>query len=167
MAGLLYVAIILATFLFMEFVAWATHKYVMHGWLWYLHEDHHRGGYHPFQKNDIFFLIFAIPSFLSIALGGLYEAWWVVSIGVGIFIYGWCYFLIHDVVIHQRFKWFAKSNNRYVKVMRWAHKMHHKHLTKDNGESFGLLIVPIKYWKKIRLDEEHAVRHVTVKSPGA
>ena len=25
----------------MEFVAWATHKYLMHGLLWKLHQDHH------------------------------------------------------------------------------------------------------------------------------
>jgi beta-carotene 3-hydroxylase len=31
-----------ATFFFMEFVAWFTHKFVMHGFLWILHKDHHQ-----------------------------------------------------------------------------------------------------------------------------
>ena len=34
--------IVLGTFLAMEFVSWATHKYIMHGFLWYLHKDHHQ-----------------------------------------------------------------------------------------------------------------------------
>ena len=33
--------ITLVTFLIMEFVAWAVHKYIMHGFLWSLHKDHH------------------------------------------------------------------------------------------------------------------------------
>ena len=89
-----------------------------------------------------------------VMFGLMYFQYWLVSIGVGIFLYGMCYFLVHDVIIHQRFKWFEKSNLRYIKVMRWAHKMHHKHRTKENGESFGLLIVPAKYWNKVKQDEE-------------
>jgi beta-carotene 3-hydroxylase len=27
-------------FLFMECVTWLTHKYLMHGFMWYFHEDH-------------------------------------------------------------------------------------------------------------------------------
>ena len=26
----------------MEFMAWFTHKYIMHGFLWVLHKDHHK-----------------------------------------------------------------------------------------------------------------------------
>ncbi len=143
-----YILVIVAAFAIMEFVAWASHKYLMHGLLWGLHRDHHSGGYHPFQKNDSFFLIFAIPCWLCIMLGLIYGIGWIVAVGVGIFLYGWCYFLVHDVIIHQRFKWFSRSNNKYVAIIRRAHKMHHKHLQKENGESFGLLIVPAKYWNK-------------------
>jgi len=41
MAWYFVVLIVLGAFLFMEFVAWFTHKYVMHGFLWVLHKDHH------------------------------------------------------------------------------------------------------------------------------
>lgn len=143
-----------AAFLGMEGMAWAAHKFLMHGPLWVLHKDHHDGGYHPFQKNDSFFLIFAIPSWLCIMFGWMHFVWWVVGIGVGIFLYGVCYFLVHDVVIHRRFKWFDHADSRYIRVMRWAHKMHHKHLDKGAGESFGLLIVPAKYWNKVKEDDK-------------
>ena len=150
---LLYAACTIGAFLLMELVAWAAHKYVMHGWLWGLHADHHDGGYHPFQKNDAFFLIFAVPCWLSTMFGLMYQQYWLFFFGLGIFLYGLCYFLVHDVVIHQRFKWFARSSNRYIRVLRWAHKMHHKHRQKEDGESFGLLIVPKKYWDKVRRDD--------------
>jgi beta-carotene 3-hydroxylase len=138
----------------MEAITWLTHRYVMHGFLWYLHEDHHKPGPGVFEKNDAFFVIFAIPSWLCIMLGSMYQVYWVVSIGAGIALYGFAYFLVHEVIIHQRIKWFTRSKNRYIKAIRWAHKMHHKHLGKENGESFGMLIVARKYWQKVKQDEQ-------------
>jgi beta-carotene 3-hydroxylase len=137
----------------MEFVAWSSHKYLMHGALWFLHQDHHSGGYTPFQKNDSFFLIFAIPSWLCIMLGLMNKNGYIVSVGVGILLYGICYFLVHDVIIHRRFRWFTKIDNRYIRAIRWAHKMHHRHLSKENGESFGMLLIARKYWNKIKNEE--------------
>jgi beta-carotene 3-hydroxylase len=31
--------------------------------------------------------------------------------------------------------------------------MHHRHLNKEHGESFGMLLIAKKYWEKIRRDE--------------
>lgn len=148
-----YSLIALATFAVMEGITWLTHRYVMHGFLWYLHEDHHQKGPGFFEKNDAFFIIFAIPSWLCIMLGSMNEVYWVVSIGAGIAMYGFAYFLVHEIIIHQRIKLFTRSNNKYIKAIRWAHKMHHKHLDKHEGESFGMLIVAKKYWDKVRKDE--------------
>ncbi|MBL0882640.1 MAG: sterol desaturase family protein [Chitinophagaceae bacterium] len=153
MFKMLYALITLATFCIMEGITWLTHRYVMHGFLWYLHEDHHQKGPGFFEKNDAFFIIFAIPSWLCIMLGSMNEVYWVVSIGAGIAMYGFAYFLVHEIIIHQRIKLFTRSNNKYIKAIRWAHKMHHKHLDKHEGESFGMLIVAKKYWDKIRKDE--------------
>ena len=153
MMWLVYIFIALATFCIMEVITWLTHKYVMHGFLWTLHEDHHKPSKQSFEKNDTFFFIFAVPSWLCIMLGSEQQSWWVVSIGAGIALYGVAYFFVHDVIIHQRFKWFSRSGNRYVKTIRWAHKMHHKHLKKEDGESFGMLFVAKKYWDKIKRDE--------------
>jgi beta-carotene 3-hydroxylase len=150
---LIYILITLATFCVMEGITWLTHRFVMHGFLWYLHEDHHQKGPGFFEKNDAFFIIFAIPSWLCIMLGSMNQVYWVVSIGAGIALYGFAYFLVHEIIIHQRIKLFTRSNNRYIKAIRWAHKMHHKHLDKQEGESFGMLIVAKKYWDKVRKDE--------------
>jgi hypothetical protein len=37
--------------------------------------------------------------------------------------YGLCYFMIHDVLIHQRFKWFKHTNNKYLIGLRKAQKL--------------------------------------------
>jgi beta-carotene 3-hydroxylase len=138
----------------MEAVTWATHKFVMHGFLWVLHKDHHQPEPGFFEKNDLFFVIFAVPSMLLIYFGTFDNIWWMQAIGFGIMAYGFAYFLVHDVIIHQRVKWFTRSNNSYVRAIRWAHKMHHKHLDRFNGESFGMLFVARKYREKIRRERK-------------
>jgi beta-carotene 3-hydroxylase len=125
----------------------------MHGFLWYLHEDHHKPNGHIFEKNDAFFLIFAIPCWLCIMLGLHYKVYWIAAAGFGIALYGLAYFVVHEVIIHQRFKWFTRSNNTYVRTIRWAHKMHHKHVDKHDGESFGMLMVAKKYRDKIKAEK--------------
>jgi len=152
MNWLSFILITLLTFILMEGITWLTHRYVMHGFLWYLHEDHHQKGTGFFEKNDAFFLIFAVPSWLCIMLGLQNQLYWVAAIGSGIAMYGLAYFIVHEVIIHQRFKWFTRSNNSYIRTIRWAHKMHHKHLGKQESESFGMLIVAKKYWDKVRDD---------------
>ncbi|MCK0158330.1 sterol desaturase family protein [Cellulophaga sp. F20128] len=142
----LYILITLGTFAVMEVVTWLTHKFVMHGFLWYLHADHHQPKYpHPFEKNDLFFVIFAIPSIALFYFGIRPALNFLFFIGLGILFYGIAYFLIHDVLIHQRFKWFKNTKNSYLIGLRKAHKVHHKHLDKHQGECFGMLFVPKKY----------------------
>jgi beta-carotene 3-hydroxylase len=150
---LILITTAMLTFIAMEGITWLTHRFVMHGFLWYLHEDHHQPRGHKFEKNDAFFLIFAIPSWLCIMYGLQQGNGWLAGIGFGIALYGLAYFLVHDVIIHQRLKWFSRSKNSYVSAIRWAHKMHHKHLDKQEGESFGMLLVAKKYWNKIRADK--------------
>ena len=147
---LLYAGITLAAVIGMEFMAWFTHKYVMHGVLWSWHEDHHQPHHHKdgfFEKNDLFFLVFAIPSALSYIVGLSTPHFWLLFVGIGISIYGMIYFLIHDVYIHQRFKWFRQLESKYSKAILRAHGAHHAKRTKEDGESFGLLVVHPKYFK--------------------
>ena len=154
MIVILYIGLLVATFIIMEGITWLTHRYVMHGFLWYLHKDHHQAAPGFFEKNDAFFIIFAVPSIFLIFFGTYEKIWWMQSVGFGIMAYGAAYFIVHDVIIHQRFKWFTRSNSKYVRAIRWAHKMHHKHLDRHDGESFGMLIVAKKYWDKIRRDTQ-------------
>lgn len=143
----IYVLLIFSTFFFMEFVAWFTHKYVMHGIGWYFHKDHHQHKPGFFEKNDVFFLVFAVPSMLLILFGVWAGNDWRLFMGIGIALYGVCYFLVHEVFIHQRLPWLKRTDNVYLRAIRKAHKVHHKHLGKEDGECFGMLLVPMEYFR--------------------
>ncbi|MDA7578562.1 sterol desaturase family protein [Flavobacteriales bacterium] len=144
---ILILSVILATFLFMEFVAWSVHKYIMHGFLWYLHKDHHQVDKNKIlQKNDAFFLIFAIPSAILI-IYGIENFSYQLYIGIGIALYGLAYFVVHEIIIHQRVKILSRIDNKYIRAIRFAHKVHHKKLEKENSDSFGMLLVSFKYFK--------------------
>jgi beta-carotene 3-hydroxylase len=145
--------ITLAAFAGMEFVAWFAHKYIMHGFLWKWHEDHHKPDMHSgsfWEKNDRFFLVFATPGIICLAAGSFGSAHWLFFVGLGITLYGAIYFLIHDVYIHRRFKWFRHLDNRYSRAVLRAHGAHHAKVTKEDGESFGLLVINPKFFKKRR-----------------
>lgn len=151
----------------MELVAWATHKFVMHGFLWALHRDHHRRDHgHVLERNDAFFLIFAVPSVALFIIGSAQgpDAPWTWA-GLGILLYGISYFMVHEVFIHQRIKWLRASNSPYLNALKRAHKMHHRQLSKKGGECFGMLLVPIKYYSEARrvrkeaFQEKPAARH--------
>lgn len=142
--------IVLAAFVAMEAVAWLAHKYLMHGLLWRLHKDHHQPHEGKvFEKNDYFFVIFALPAMLSFYAGfdDFGPPFWV---GLGITLYGMAYFFVHDLFIHQRIKVLRRADSTYFKAIRKAHKMHHKHLGPENGECFGMLWAPLKYFKEAR-----------------
>ena len=148
MQTVLWILVFLGTYCFMEFMAWFTHKYIMHGFLWRLHKDHHKKDHDNwFERNDAFFLFYAVVS-IGFFLLWKYKGFWPgLPIGLGIFVYGVSYFIVHDIFIHQRFKLFRNANNWYAKGVRRAHKIHHKHLGKEDGECFGMLLVPFKYFK--------------------
>lgn len=151
--------IVLVTFGLMECVTWLTHKYIMHGLCWNLHADHHNKSHTFFEKNDYFFIIFSV-----IAMGFFFTGTFVTDlgfffyIGTGITLYGFAYFTVHDIFIHQRFKLFTRTDNIYFRALRKAHKVHHKHLGKEEGECFGMLFVPLKYFREARKTREQQVK---------
>jgi len=154
-----FISMLLSGFVGMEAIAWLTHKYLMHGPLWFLHSDHHRkpeGQF--FEKNDFFFLIFALPGMALFLFGTITKSFPLIGLASGITLYGFTYFVVHDIFVHQRFKWIRNSNHVYLRALRRAHKVHHKHLGKEKGECFGMLFFPLKYFRlvsKKKVNETH------------
>lgn len=149
METLIFTLALVGAYCGMEFMAWFTHKYIMHGFLWYLHEDHHQPDRSTFfEKNDAFFLVYAIPSWLCIMLGMMNGLTAIVGIGFGILAYGVTYFLVHDVLIHRRFHWFDKVNIPYFEALKRAHRVHHSNPYKEEGRCFGLLVIPRKFFQE-------------------
>lgn len=138
--------ITIGTFLFWEGVAWFTHKYIMHGFLWRWHKSHHTVHNHKLEKNDLFAVIFSVP---SIALFYHYSQVdynpYMLAVGFGIFCYGVFYFVFHDIIVHQRMKWRPQKRSRYLQRMIHAHYIHHQKHSKDGCEAFGFLYAPRKY----------------------
>jgi beta-carotene 3-hydroxylase len=143
MAALLPLLVVLATVLAMEWVAWASHKYVMHGFGWAWHRDHHEPHDGFLEKNDRFALVGAALSIAMFALGSPMimgaEAWWPGTwIGLGVLIYGVIYSAVHDGLVHQRwFRWVPTRG--YAKRLVQAHKLHHATVGKEGGVSFGFV----------------------------
>ena len=98
----------------------------------------------PYDDKSIFQISFGLD--LSLGLCSLF--------GFGILAYGICYFLIHDVYIHRRFKWFRDIDHPYFYAIRKAHKIHHKYRGKEDGECFGMLVVPYKFYKEAKITFE-------------
>lgn len=139
---------VIVVFMLMEVATWHIHKYIMHGFLWRLHKDHHdHSNEGILEKNDYFFVIFALPTIALMYFGALNYFNYLFYIGLGIMLYGMAYFFVHDIFIHLRLKYFTRTENPYFKALRRAHKQHHKHIGKEDGECFGFLFVPKKYYK--------------------
>ncbi len=163
MQTLVAILIIIATVLVMEFVAWSSHKYIMHGFGWGWHRDHHEPHDNFFEKNDLYAVFGAAISITFFALGSplvLGEAaWWPGTfIGLGVLIYGVIYTLIHDGLIHHRwFHWVPKRG--YAKRLVQAHKLHHATIGKEGGVSFGFVIArdPVVLKKELRVQRESGI----------
>lgn len=142
-------AISMGTFLLWEFVAWFTHKYIMHGFLWSWHKSHHTVHHHTVERNDLFALVFSIPSIAIFYYFSLlrYNPY-MLAVGFGIFLYGLFYFIFHDVIVHQRIRWRPAKKSLYLQRMIHAHYIHHSKHSKDGCESFGFLYASKKYQPK-------------------
>jgi beta-carotene 3-hydroxylase len=137
---------IILGFAVMEFSGWFIHKYIMHGPLWGIHKTHHEHSKTFFELNDLFSLLFGSIAVLLIFLGvdKLDYRFWM---GIGISIYGISYFIIHDVLVHRRIKWFERPKSNFLLGIFKAHQAHHATNKKDDAVSFGLFWVPKKYFK--------------------
>ncbi|MEP3224791.1 MAG: sterol desaturase family protein [Parasphingorhabdus sp.] len=158
------IATILASVIAMEFIAWGAHKYIMHGFGWNWHRDHHEPHDKALEKNDLYGIVGAVMSIsmfvvgsspiMKNVMGG--SAWepgtWI---GLGILFYGIIYTLIHDGLVHQRyFKYVPKRG--YAKRLVQAHKLHHATIGKEGGVSFGFVFArdPAKLKAELKIQRE-------------
>lgn len=143
MSTVAIIALVLATVLAMEFVAWSSHKYIMHGWGWGWHRDHHEPHDRFWERNDLYAMVGAAISIAMFAVGSplvMGAAAWEPGtwIGLGVLFYGLIYTFIHDGLVHQRwFRWVPKKG--YAKRLVQAHKLHHATVGKEGGVSFGFV----------------------------
>ncbi len=131
------------TVLAMEGFAYGMHRWVMHGPGWFLHQSHHREHSGRVELNDLYAVIFALPSVVLI-YGATQADWgnWAVAVGIGIATYGLIYFGFHDVIVHRRMKHRYIPKSDYMKRIVQAHRLHHAVESQRHGLSFGFLVAP-------------------------
>lgn len=160
--------IVLAAVVAMEGIAWASHKYVMHGFGWAWHRDHHEPHDKLLEKNDLFGLVGAAISISFFAIGSPMimgeSAWWPGTwLGLGVLLYGVIYTLVHDGLVHQRwFRWVPRRG--YAKRLVQAHKLHHATTSKEGGVSFGFVFARDPATLKAELRRQRAAGLTQVRS---
>lgn len=135
---LLGIGIVVLTTAGMEVFANLTHRYVMHGWGWGWHKSHHVEHSDAFEKNDLYALVFSVPSALLIWYGSAYQSL-LLFVGIGMAVYGLLYFVAHDGLVHQRWPFRVVPKGGYLKRLVQAHRLHHAVMSKDGCVSFGFL----------------------------
>lgn len=149
-----------ATVLLMEGFAYALHRFVMHSrWGWAWHQSHHRERTAWFETNDLYAVVFALPSVLLI-WGGINGGWgeWATWVGAGVAAYGVIYFGFHDVIVHGRLPHRIVPRSAYFKRIVQAHRIHHAVESRDGAVSFGFLYAPPVERLKAALKTSSAAR---------
>ena len=136
---LLYLFIVIVSVIFMEIVAIFTHKYIMHGVGWFLHKSHHTNHDNKFELNDFYFVIFSLPSMFSIIYGLLIGNYILLSMGIGILIYGLIYIFLHDMYVHNRLGIKIRIESNYLKKIKKSHQKHHSVKSKNGASNFGFI----------------------------
>ncbi len=157
-------AIVLAAVAGMEVFAWTMHRYVMHGWGWAWHRDHHEPHDHVFERNDLYAVVFGSIVTMLFVIGYLYSdrLWWA---ALGITVYGAIYTAIHDGIVHQRwFRWVPRRG--YAKRLVQAHKLHHATIGKHGGVSFGFVVARNPAKLKAELKRQQLDGAATVRAAG-
>ncbi|WP_211876529.1 sterol desaturase family protein [Plastoroseomonas hellenica] len=148
----------LLTLVAMEGVAWAAHRFLMHGPLWRLHASHHTSSRRRLEGNDLFGAAFALLAFGLFWLGarpGWDVIWWAAA-GMGA--YGLLYAVVHDGMVHRRFPLPARPARGYLRRLAQAHHLHHRTHARDGAVSFGFLMPRDIPTLKRRLRERQAGR---------
>ncbi|KAK4743474.1 hypothetical protein SAY87_001475 [Trapa incisa] len=127
----------------MELWARWAHRALWHASLWHMHESHHRPREGPFELNDVFAIINAVPAIALLSYGFFHEGLvpgLCFGAGLGITVFGMAYMFVHDGLVHKRFPVGPIANVPYFRRVAAAHQLHHS--DKFNGMPYGLFLGP-------------------------
>ncbi|KAF7149452.1 hypothetical protein RHSIM_Rhsim03G0191100 [Rhododendron simsii] len=127
----------------MEFWARWAHKALWHASLWHMHESHHKPREGPFELNDIFAIINAVPAIALLSYGFFHKGLipgLCFGAGLGITVFGMAYMFVHDGLVHKRFAVGPIANVPYLRRVAAAHQLHHS--DKFEGVPYGLFLGP-------------------------
>lgn len=139
---MIFASVVLLAFIGMEGVAWASHRYIMHGFGWGWHASHHQVRKGIFEKNDLFGLVFSLIAISCMAAGVFWGGAWkyALAVGLGMTLYGAAYLFLHDMLVHKRFGVNLHPKSGYLRAVMRSHRLHHAYRTKEGCHAFGFLI---------------------------
>jgi len=132
--------LVLAAFFGMEGVAYASHRWIMHGPMWHWHESHHLPRRGKFERNDLFGLVFSVIAMTLIGSGLAFSRSWPISLGIGMTAYGAAYLFLHDILVHRRFGIVLRPRSAYFRAVIRSHRIHHARRGREGCSDFGFLI---------------------------
>lgn len=137
-----FALVVIAVFFLMEVVAWASHRWIMHGWGWAWHQSHHAPRTGLFETNDLYAVVGSVVGFGLFLTAYLTQSWVIYAVASGVTLYGLAYEIFHDGLVHQRwpFRWVPRGG--YLRRLIQAHRLHHAVMTRGGAVSFGFLIPP-------------------------
>jgi beta-carotene 3-hydroxylase len=118
----------------MEPVAYASHRWVMHGLGWGLHASHHEARPRGFENNDWYPVGFAAVTVAAMSLAAGRRWRTVLAAGAGITAYGAAYAVVHELYAHRRVP-SLRPASRPLEALGQRHLHHHRR----GGEPFGML----------------------------
>ncbi|KAF7831685.1 beta-carotene hydroxylase 2, chloroplastic-like [Senna tora] len=127
----------------MEFWARWAHRALWHDSLWHMHESHHRAREGPFELNDVFAIVNAVPAIALLSYGFFHKGLvpgLCFGAGLGITVFGIAYMFVHDGLVHRRFPVGPIANVPYFRRVAAAHHLHHT--DKFKGVPYGLFLGP-------------------------
>ncbi|KAL0452466.1 UNVERIFIED_CONTAM: Beta-carotene hydroxylase 2, chloroplastic [Sesamum latifolium] len=139
----------------MEFWARWAHKALWHASLWHMHESHHKPREGPFELNDVFAIVNAVPAIALLSYGFFHKGLLpglCFGAGLGITMFGMAYMFVHDGLVHRRFPVGPIANVPYFRRVAAAHQLHHS--DKFNGVPYGLFFGP----KVVYYNTRHVIR---------
>ncbi|KAG6514365.1 beta-carotene hydroxylase 2, chloroplastic-like isoform X1 [Zingiber officinale] len=127
----------------MELWARWAHRALWHASLWHMHESHHRPRDGPFELNDVFAIVNAVPA-IALAAYGFFNPGLLPGLcfgaGLGITLFGMAYMFVHDGLVHRRFPVGPVASIPYFRRVAAAHQIHH--MNKFEGVPYGLFLGP-------------------------
>jgi beta-carotene 3-hydroxylase len=138
----IWLLVVPATALLMEFWAALLHGRFWHGMLWNMHRSHHRPRHGHWEANDWLSLLHAPIAIAMILYGCRAEPGvlreFVFAVGIGMTVFGLAYLLVHDGMVHGRLpmQWLLKYS--YFKRVQACHELHHN--LRYRGVPYGFFL---------------------------
>lgn len=129
----------------MEMYARVVHRHAWHeyqpGWL--IHKSHHEPRTGPFELNDVYAIVNAVPAIVLTGYGFLREdmvGGVCFGLGLGITLFGMAYMFVHDGLVHKRFPVGPVKDVPGLRRIAVAHRMHH--MDDFQGYPYGMFLGP-------------------------